>query len=108
MNLRSPVRRDSSHLAVPFIKTNLHAHAPGSLPARIAALPSWLLWLLLFAAVALGHLTLLRLPYYWDEGGYYIPAALDFYHHGWIIPQFTNAHPPLLNIVIGTTDHDHE
>ncbi len=78
---------------------------PGSLSARIAALPSWVLWLLLFAAVALGHLTLLQLPYYWDEGGYYIPAALDFYRHGWIIPQFTNAHPPLPNIVIGTLWH---
>jgi 4-amino-4-deoxy-L-arabinose transferase-like glycosyltransferase len=77
----------------------------GSLPHRIAALPSWLLWLLLFAAVAISHLTLLRLPYYWDEGGYYIPAALDFYHHGWLIPQFTNAHPPLPNILLGTLWH---
>jgi 4-amino-4-deoxy-L-arabinose transferase-like glycosyltransferase len=81
------------------------AHSSGSIPARIAALPTWLLWLLLFACVALSHLTLLRLPYYWDEGGYYIPAALDFYHHGWIIPQFTNAHPPLPNILLGTLWH---
>ena len=77
----------------------------GSISGRIAALPSWLLWLLLFAAVAVSHLTLLRLPYYWDEGGYYIPAALDFYHHGWLIPQFTNAHPPLPNILLGTLWH---
>ncbi len=77
----------------------------GSLPDRIAALPSWLLWLLLFAAVAISHRTLLRLPYYWDEGGYYIPAALDFYHHGWLIPQFTNAHPPLPNVLLGTLWH---
>jgi 4-amino-4-deoxy-L-arabinose transferase-like glycosyltransferase len=76
-----------------------------SLTDRIAAIPSWLLWLLLFAAVAVSHLTLLRLPYYWDEGGYYIPAALDFYHHGWLIPQFTNAHPPLPNILLGTLWH---
>ena len=77
----------------------------GSIADRIAALPSWLLWLLLFAAVALSHITLLRLPYYWDEGGYYIPAALDFYHHGWLIPQFTNAHPPLPNVLLGTLWH---
>ncbi|HXS12320.1 MAG TPA: glycosyltransferase family 39 protein [Acidobacteriaceae bacterium] len=77
----------------------------GSISARIAALPSWLLWLLLFAAVAISHLTLLRLPYYWDEGGYYIPAALDFYRHGWLIPQFTNAHPPLPNVLLGTLWH---
>ena len=77
----------------------------GSLSDRIAALPSWLLWLLFFAAVAVSHWTLLRLPYYWDEGGYYIPAALDFYHHGWLIPQFTNAHPPLPNVLLGTLWH---
>lgn len=80
-------------------------HASGSISDRIAALPSWLLWLLLFVAVAVSHLTLLRLPYYWDEGGYYIPAALDFYHHGWLIPQFTNAHPPLPNVLLGTLWH---
>jgi 4-amino-4-deoxy-L-arabinose transferase-like glycosyltransferase len=81
------------------------AHTSCSISGRIAALPTWLLWLLLFAFVALSHLTLLHLPYYWDEGGYYIPAALDFYHHGWIIPQFTNAHPPLPNILLGTLWH---
>ena len=81
------------------------AHPQGWIPDRVAALPSWLLWLLLFVAVAVSHLTLLRLPYYWDEGGYYIPAALDFYHHGWLIPQFTNAHPPLPNVVLGTLWH---
>lgn len=80
-------------------------HSSGSISDRIAALPSWLLWLLLLAAVALGHLTLLKLPYYWDEGGYYIPAALDFYHHGWLVPQFTNAHPPLPNVLLGTLWH---
>lgn len=47
------------------------------------------------------HGTLLRLPYFWDEGGYYIPAALDFYHRGSLIPEFTNAHPPLPNILLG-------
>lgn len=83
----------------------MNVRPSASIPDRIAGLPSWLLWLLLFACVALAHLTLLRLPYYWDEGGYYIPAALDFYHHGWIIPQFTNAHPPLPNILLGTLWH---
>jgi 4-amino-4-deoxy-L-arabinose transferase-like glycosyltransferase len=45
------------------------------------------------------------LPYFWDEGGYYIPAALDFYHHGWLVPHFTNAHPPLPNVVLGSLWH---
>ncbi len=72
---------------------------------RLVSAPSYLLFPLLFCAVALGHLTLLRLPYFWDEGGYYIPAALDFYHHGWLVPHYTNAHPPLPNVVLGTLWH---
>jgi 4-amino-4-deoxy-L-arabinose transferase-like glycosyltransferase len=67
--------------------------------------PSSILYPLLLAFVVLIHLTLLRLPYFWDEGGYYIPAALDFYHHGWLVPHFTNAHPPLPNIVLGSLWH---
>lgn len=72
---------------------------------RLAALPSWLLFLGVWGLVALGHASLLRLPYFWDEGGYYIPAAFDFYHHGALIPVFTNAHPPLPNVVLGTLWH---
>jgi 4-amino-4-deoxy-L-arabinose transferase-like glycosyltransferase len=63
------------------------------------------LFFVLFASVALTHITLLRLPYFWDEGGYYIPAALDFYRTGQLVPHFTNAHPPLPNIFIGTLWH---
>jgi 4-amino-4-deoxy-L-arabinose transferase-like glycosyltransferase len=73
--------------------------------ARLAALRAPILFVLFFAAVVLSHLTLLRLPYFWDEGGYYIPAALDFYHTGQLVPHFTNAHPPLPNILIGTLWH---
>jgi 4-amino-4-deoxy-L-arabinose transferase-like glycosyltransferase len=47
-------------------------------------------------------LTLLRLPYFWDEGGYYIPAAWDFFRTGSLIPITTmrNAHPPLPSILL--------
>ncbi len=72
---------------------------------RFADLPGVGLFLLFFAAVAISHLTLLQLPYYWDEGGYYIPAALDFYHTGQLVPHFTNAHPPLPNVLLGTLWH---
>ena len=72
---------------------------------HLAALPSFALFSLLFLAVSLAHATLLRLPYYWDEAGYYIPAALDFYHRGTLIPEFTNAHPPLPNILLGSLWH---
>jgi len=41
---------------------------------------------------------LLRLPYFWDEAGYFIPAARDLLLTGSLIPHSTlsNAHPPLL------------
>jgi 4-amino-4-deoxy-L-arabinose transferase-like glycosyltransferase len=72
---------------------------------RLSALPSSVLFVLLFAVVVLSHLTLLRLPYYWDEGGYYIPAALDFYRTGQLVPHYTNAHTPLPNILLGSLWH---
>jgi hypothetical protein len=55
-----------------------------------------------FAAVFLAHWPLLRLPYYWDEAGYYIPAAYDFFRTGSLIPFSTlsNAHPPLPSIYL--------
>src|SRR5258708_3670252 len=68
-------------------------HARG----KLAPLPLAMLYPVFFAAVYFTHLTLLRLPYFWDEGGYYIPAAWDFFHTGTLIPQttLTTATPPL-------------
>ncbi|MBV9669519.1 MAG: glycosyltransferase family 39 protein, partial [Acidobacteriales bacterium] len=59
-------------------------------------------FVLIFAATALMHAGLLRLPYFWDEAGYYIPAARDFFLHRQLIPTstHTNAHPPLPSIVL--------
>ena len=56
----------------------------------------------LFVAVYLSHIALLRLPYYWDEAGYYIPAAYDFFRTGSLIPTTTlsNAHPPLPSLYL--------
>ena len=53
-----------------------------------------LLFTLLFAT----HAPLLRLPYFWDEAGYYIPAARDLLLMGSLVPHTTlsNAHPPLV------------
>ncbi len=72
---------------------------------RFGALPLPLVCLLILAGVALSHFTLLHLPYFWDEGGYYVPAALDFYRTGTLIPVFTNAHPPLPSVVLGSLWH---
>jgi 4-amino-4-deoxy-L-arabinose transferase-like glycosyltransferase len=56
-----------------------------------------------FAALLLLHLPLLRLPYFWDEAGYYIPAALDFYRSWLLIPKATLpiGHTPLVMIYLG-------
>lgn len=61
-----------------------------------------MLYPVFFAAVYFSHLTLLRLPYFWDEGGYYIPAAWDFFRTGTLIPITTlnNGHPPLPSILL--------
>ncbi len=61
-----------------------------------------MLYPIFFVAVFLVHWTLLRLPYFWDEGGYYIPAAWDLFHGGSLIPHstLTNAHPPLPSILL--------
>jgi len=61
-----------------------------------------MLYPLCFAAVYLSHLTLLRLPYFWDEGGYYIPAAWDYFRTGTLVPVTTasNAHPPLPSVLL--------
>jgi hypothetical protein len=53
---------------------------------------------LIFTALFITHASLLRLPYFWDEAGYFIPAARDLLLTGSLIPHSTlsNAHPPLL------------
>ena len=46
--------------------------------------------------VFLAHLPYLSLPYFWDELGQFVPAALDIFHDGAWIPHSAvpNAHPP--------------
>jgi hypothetical protein len=65
-------------------------------------LPLWIVFPLVFISVYISHAALLRLPYYWDEAGYYIPAAYDFLRTGSLIPTSTlsNAHPPLPSIYL--------
>src|SRR6266576_960342 len=69
---------------------------------------AWTQDLFLFAAIfvvlMLLHAPLLRLPYFWDEAGCYIPAARDLYLTGALIPHSTpsNAHPPLVMAWLAT------
>src|SRR5216683_7626273 len=57
-----------------------------------------LVFVLLFVGLFALHVPLLRLPYFWDEAGYYVPAARDLLLTGTLIPHSTvsNAHPPLV------------
>ena len=52
----------------------------------------------IFVFIFLLHAPLLQLPYFWDETGYYVPAARDLLLTGSLIPHSTvsNAHPPLV------------
>jgi Dolichyl-phosphate-mannose-protein mannosyltransferase len=52
----------------------------------------------IFVFVFLLHAPVLQLPYFWDEAGYYVPAARDLLLTGSLIPHTTvsNAHPPLV------------
>jgi 4-amino-4-deoxy-L-arabinose transferase-like glycosyltransferase len=52
----------------------------------------------IFGFLFLLHLPLLHLPYFWDEAGYYVPAARDLLSTGSVIPHSipSNAHPPLV------------
>jgi hypothetical protein len=52
----------------------------------------------IFVTIFVLHAPLLQLPYFWDEAGYYVPAARDILFSGSLIPHSTvsNAHPPLV------------
>jgi 4-amino-4-deoxy-L-arabinose transferase-like glycosyltransferase len=59
--------------------------------------PFWRIFPLVFTAIFLMHAPLLRLPFFWDEAGFYVPAAYDLAHFHALIPQTTmdTGHPPL-------------
>ncbi len=57
-----------------------------------------LVFVVIFVSILVLHWPLLHLPYFWDEAGYYVPAARDLLLTGSLIPHTTvsNAHPPLV------------
>lgn len=58
---------------------------------------AYAIFFLLFALIVFAsHLPLVGLPYYWDEVGQFIPAALDILHEGAWVPHSAvpNIHPP--------------
>jgi 4-amino-4-deoxy-L-arabinose transferase-like glycosyltransferase len=71
-------------------------------------IPRWfILFALAFAALCLLHLPYIRLPYFWDEAGYYIPAAWDIYHRWDFVPTSTmpNGHTPLVMTCLAIVWH---
>src|SRR5437667_10734 len=66
-------------------------------PRQILASRLFAFVLLAFALIVT-HWHLLRLPYFWDEAGHYVPAARDLLLAGGLIPHSvpSNAHPPLV------------
>lgn len=67
--------------------------------------PTALIFAVFFAALLAVHTPLLRLPYFWDEAGYYVPSARDLLQTGTLIPFSTpsNAHPPLMMMYLALT-----
>jgi len=65
---------------------------------RSRSLHPALVFAVIFVVIFLLHAPLLQLPYFWDEAGYYVPAARDILLTGSLIPHSTmsNAHPPLV------------
>ena len=51
----------------------------------------------IFIGILILHAPLLRLPFFWDEAGFYVPAAWDLVNHHSLIPKTTmdTGHPPL-------------
>ncbi|HET6169595.1 MAG TPA: glycosyltransferase family 39 protein [Terracidiphilus sp.] len=64
--------------------------------------PAWMIYPVIFVGLYVSHFTLLGLPYFWDEAGYYIPAAWDLFRTGSLIPLTTvsNGHPPLPSLYL--------
>ncbi len=64
---------------------------------RLPQFSSWRIFPVIFAAIFLLHAPLLRLPFFWDEAGFYVPAAYDLAHFQTLLPQTTmdTGHPPL-------------
>ena len=71
-------------------------------PHAVGPMALWRIFPVIFAALYLAHWKLMHLPYFWDEAGYYIPAAWDFFRTGSLIPISTvsNAHPPLPSLYL--------
>ena len=65
---------------------------------------------LIALVLVLAHGPVLTAPFYWDETGQFIPASLDLFHTGAVIPHSTlpNVHPPGMEAVLALHAHCEE
>jgi hypothetical protein len=73
------------------------------LSRRLLPPASLQIYSVIFVIILFLHARLLRLPFFWDEAGFYVPAAYDLVHTHSLIPQTTldTAHPPLPAAYLG-------
>lgn len=66
------------------------------LPSGRSVLACSVFYLLFLLVILAEHCTVLSLPYFWDELGQFVPAALDIFQQGAWVPRTTlpNVHPP--------------
>ncbi|HEY6305937.1 MAG TPA: glycosyltransferase family 39 protein [Candidatus Angelobacter sp.] len=66
-------------------------------PNRLSRFFSFQAFSVIFIVIFFLHAPLLRLPFFWDEAGFYIPATFDLVHSHSVIPTTTldTGHPPL-------------
>ncbi len=65
------------------------------------------LFVVCLGALIASHWSDLSLPYFWDEAGYFVPAALDLFATGDPIPHSVapNPHPPLVAASLAAAWH---
>ena len=70
---------------------------PSSTSHRSRPISAIRIFALIFIAILILHAPLLRLPFFWDEAGFYVPAAWDLAHYHALIPRTTmdTGHPPV-------------
>src|SRR5580658_3177955 len=83
-------RHNSQPIGQPFGQTVGQTRPPVRLQSYALA------YAVIAAFLLLAHGPLLRLPFFWDEAGQFVPASLDIYRKGAWIPVSTvpNIHPP--------------
>jgi hypothetical protein len=93
-------RAGSQEIAKTSVGCPLAQNRSGILKCVALGSPTFALFLLAFlaflAVLVILHLPYLKLPYFWDEMGQFVPSALDLYRDGaWIARSVpTNVHPP--------------